>query len=50
MKNLKVNYRGNFELSMQGPEGQERIKIKSEYPRDRLSHFLFCNLGLKNTI
>ncbi len=50
MKNLEVNYRGNFELSMQGPEGQERIKVKSKYPDTGLSRFLFTNLGLMHMI
>lgn len=50
MKRLKVSFNKNFELSMQGPYGKERIKIINEYPNTPFSKFIFSNLGLMHLI
>lgn len=50
MENIEVTYDGNFELSMQGPKGKERLKINGEYPNTTLSRLLFSQLGLMHLI
>jgi len=39
-----------LEVRMQGPQGQERLKIRSKYPKIPLSQSLFTNLGLMHLI
>lgn len=50
MKRLKVSFDKNFELSMWGPRGTERIKIINEYPDTPFSKFIFSNVGLMHLI
>lgn len=50
MNNLEVKLSDDFELSITGPKGKERIKIVGEYPNNSLSKLIFSQLGLMHLI
>ncbi len=42
---MRIEYK-DFELTLYGPKGRERLKINGDYPRNPVSELIFSNLGM----